>query len=235
MHDPTVEICSELREFAEPQRARVHQRFFKTGRGEYGEGDKFLGIRVPHIRKLAGKFRGLSMTDTEKLLHSQWHEERLFALLVMVDSFGRNKDELQENIYDLYMSSTRWINNWDLVDISAPKILGDYLLDKDRSILYKMARSKDLWKKRIAIVSTFAFIRAGQFKETMEIAELLLGDRHDLIHKAVGWMLREVGKRNLREEEKFLKKHASVMPRTMLRYAIEKFETEKRLRYMRRS
>jgi len=233
MHDPIIDICSELRNFAEPERARVHQRFFKTGRGEYGEGDRFLGIRVPHIRKLVRKFRGLSLADTEKLLHSRWHEERLFALLVMVDSFGRSRDELGESIYDLYMDSTRWINNWDLVDLSAPHIPGGWLNGRDRKPLHEFAGSNDLWKKRIAIISTHHFIRKNDFKDTLSISETLLKDDHDLIHKAVGWMLREIGKKDLETEEKFLRNHYMNMPRTMLRYAIEKFPEEKRQKYLK--
>ncbi len=233
MHDQTVDIGSELRKFAEPHRAQVHQRFFKTGRGEYGEGDKFLGIRVPHIRKLVKQFRGLSITDTEKLLHSRWHEERLFALLAMVDSFGRSSDELQKKIYDLYMDGTRWINNWDLVDLSAPHIPGGWLCGRDREPLHEFAGSDDLWKKRIAIISTLHFIRKNDFKDTLHISEKLLKDNHDLIHKAVGWMLREVGKKDLETEEIFLRKHYMNMPRTMLRYAIERFPEEKRQKYLK--
>ena len=194
MPDAINEISRELRSFAEPERARIHQRFFKTGRGEYGEGDKFLGIRVPYIRKLVRKFRGLSMTDTEKLLHSRWHEERLFALLVMVDAFKKGDTQLQEEIYSLYMVSTKWINNWDLVDLSAPHIPGGWLYSRDRKPLYEFAESEDLWKKRIAIISTQHFIRKNDFKDTLRISRKLLKDHHDLIHKADGWMLREVGK-----------------------------------------
>ncbi|NOQ21504.1 MAG: DNA alkylation repair protein [Candidatus Aegiribacteria sp.] len=233
MSDAINEVTRELRKFAEPERARVHQRFFKTGRGEYGEGDKFLGIRVPHIRKLVRKFRGLSLADTEKLLHSSWHEERLFALLVMVDSFKRSSDESGENIYDLYMDSTRWINNWDLVDLSAPHIPGGWLYGRDRKPLYEFAESDDLWKKRIAVISTHHFIRKNDFSDTLAISEKLIKDNHDLIHKAVGWMLREVGKRDLEIEEEFLRKHYMNMPRTMLRYAIEKFPEEKRQKYLK--
>ena len=233
MSDAINEISRELRIFAEPKRAEVHQRFFKTGKGEYGEGDKFLGIRVPHIRKLVRKFRGLSLADTEKLLHSLWHEERLFALLILVDSFGRSSDELGENIYNLYMGSTGWINNWDLVDLSAPHIPGGWLYSKDRKPLYEFAESDDLWKKRIAVISTQHFIRKNDFKDTLLLSRKLLKDDHDLIHKAVGWMLREVGKKDLEIEEKFLRKHYMNMPRTMLRYAIEKFPEEKRQKYLK--
>ncbi len=233
MPDILSEISSELRRFAEPDRAETHQWFFKTGRGEYGEGDMFLGIRVPHVRKLVRKFRGLSLTDAEKLLHSRWHEERLFALLILVDSFKRNDGELKEKIYDLYMDSTQWINNWDLVDLSAQHIPGGWLFDRDRKPLYEFAGSDDLWKKRIAIISTQHFIKKNDFTDTLAISEKLIFDNHDLIHKAVGWMLREVGKRNLEIEEKFLREYYREMPRTMLRYAIEKFPEEKRQKYLK--
>lgn len=233
MSNAIVEISRELRELAEPERARVHQRFFKTGRGEYGEGDKFLGIRVPHIRKLVRKFRDLSPADTEKLLHSRWHEERFFALLILVDSFKRSREELRKNIYDLYMSSTQWINNWDLVDLSAPHIPGGWLYCRDRTPLYGFAESNDLWKKRIAVISTQYFIRKNDFGDTLAISEKLINDNHDLIHKAVGWMLREVGKKDLEAEEKFLRKHYKNMPRTMLRYAIERFPEERRQKYLK--
>ena len=233
MSDAINEVSKELRDYAEPERARIHQRFFKTGRGEYGEGDKFLGIRVPHIRKLVRKFRGLSLRDTEKLLHSRWHEERLFALLMLVDAFKRSSDELGENIFDLYMNSTRWINNWDLVDLSAPHIPGGWLYGRDRKPLYEFAGSDNLWKKRIAIISTHYFIRKNDFKDTLHLSKKLLKDDHDLIHKAVGWMLREVGKKDLETEEQFLRKHYMIMPRTMLRYAIEKFSEDKRQKYLK--
>jgi len=227
------DISLELRKLAEPERAEVHQRFFKTGKGEYGEGDKFLGVRVPLIRKLLRQHRGLPLADITVLLSSRWHEERLFALLAMVDSFGRSNRELREEIYDLYMASTQWINNWDLVDLSAPGIPGAWLFDKDRKPLYEFARSSGLWKKRIAIISTQHFIRNNDFSDTLAISEILLGDVHDLIHKAVGWMLREVGKRDLEIEEKFLREYYSEMPRTMLRYAIERFPEEKRQDYLK--
>ena len=233
MSDIVNEISRELRMFAEPERASIHQRFFKTGMGEYGEGDRFLGIRVPHIRKLVRRFRGLSLEDTEKLLHSQWHEERLFALLVMVDAFKRADGKLKEKIYNLYMGSTQWINNWDLVDLSAAHIPGGWLFKRDRKPLYEFADSDDLWKKRIAIISTQHFIRKNDFKDTLAISRKLLKDDHDLIHKAVGWMLREVGKKDLETEEKFLRKHYMNMPRTMLRYAIERFPEEKRQKYLK--
>lgn len=233
MTDKINDISRELRELAEPKRAETHQRFFKTGKGEYGEGDMFLGIRVPHVRKLVKEFRGLSLNDTKKLLHSRWHEERMFALLALVDSFKKADGKLGKDIYDLYMGSTQWINNWDLVDLSAPQISGAWLFDRDRKPLHEFAESNDLWKRRIAIISTQHFIRKNDYTDTLAISEKLLEDNHDLIHKAVGWMLREVGNRNLEAEEKFLGKHYMSMPRTMLRYAIEKFPEEKRQKYLK--
>jgi 3-methyladenine DNA glycosylase AlkD len=233
MTDTIGEISRELGELAEPKRTEIHQRFFKTGAGEYGEGDMFLGVRVPLIRKLVRKYKGLSLEDTEKLLHSQWHEERLFALLALVDSFKKADEKLRKEIYDLYMGSTHWINNWDLVDLSSPHIPGAWLFDRARKPLHEFAELNDLWKKRIAIVSTHHFIRKNDYTDTLAISEKLLTDKHDLIHKAVGWMLREVGNRNVEAEENFLKKHYMSMPRTMLRYAIEKFPEEKRQKYLK--
>jgi len=230
----TIEnISLELREYAEPERAAIHQRFFKTGKGEYGEGDRFLGIRVPFIRKLVKKHRGLPISSTEELLHSCWHEERLFALLILVDSFRKGNEKLREDIYKLYMSSTERINNWDLVDLSAPHIAGEWLFGRSRAPLFEFAETCDLWKKRISIISTQHFIRKNDFPDTLAISEILLQDDHDLIHKAVGWMLREVGKRDLETEEGFLRKHYMNMPRTMLRYSIEKFPEKKRLDYLK--
>ncbi len=233
MGNAVHEIPRRLREIAEPDRAAKHQRFFKTGKGEYGEGDKFIGVRVPLIRKLVREFRGLSPQETKTLLFSSWHEERLFALLLMCDSFDRGDDERKEEIYNLFMNSTSQINNWDLVDSSAPYIAGAWLFERDRTSLYKFAGSEKLCERRIGIISTQYFIRKNDYADTMRIAEILLEDREDLIHKAVGWMLREVGNRNMKTEEIFLKKYYSKMPRTMLRYAIEKFPEEKRQRYLK--
>ncbi|MCD4846845.1 MAG: DNA alkylation repair protein [Candidatus Aegiribacteria sp.] len=233
MDNAVHEIAKRLRGIAEPDRAAKHQKFFKTGKGEYGEGDKFIGVRVPLIRKLLREFRGLSLEEINTLLFSPWHEERLFALLMMDDLFKRGDGKRKEEIYNLFMNSTSQINNWDLVDSSAPYIAGAWLFDRDRTPLFRFAESDNLWERRIAIISTQYFIRRNDFADTLRIAEILLEDREDLIHKAVGWMLREVGNRNMHTEERFLKKHYKRMPRTMLRYAIEKFPEEKRQMYLK--
>ena len=233
MSNALHEIPRRLREIGEPERAAQHQRFFKTGKGEYGEGDKFIGVRVPMIRKLVREFRGLSLEEIESLLFSSWHEERLFALLMMDDAFKRGDGNRKEEIYNLFMNSTSQINNWDLVDSSAPYIAGAWLFGRDRAPLFRFAESFDLWERRISIISTQYFIRRNDFADTLRIAETLLKDREDLIHKAVGWMLREIGNRDMKTEEKFLKEHYGMMPRTMLRYAIEKFPEEKRQKYLK--
>jgi len=211
-------------------------RFFKTGPGEYGEGDVFIGVKVPDKRRVARKYRSLPLDEVIKLLQSKIHDHRQTALFILVGQFQKAGPDLQKEIYQLYLDNTPHINNWDLVDCSAPKIIGAYLLDKaaERKILYRLAKSKSLWERRITILSTYTFIKGEQFADTLKIAELLLHDEHDLIHKAVGWMLREVGKRDQTEEEKFLKKHYREMPHTMLRYAIEKFPEEKRQHYLKK-
>ncbi|MFH1575578.1 MAG: DNA alkylation repair protein [Candidatus Nealsonbacteria bacterium] len=224
------ELIGELRFKASPEKAKVLQGFFKTGKGEYGEGDVFLGVVVPELRKIAQKYAGLSLKDAIKLLHSEIHEERLTALLVLVSRF--QAEEEQEKVYNLYLKNTKYINNWDLVDLSADKIVGVYLLNKPKSILCKLAKSKNIWERRVAIIATFNFIKNNEFSETLKIAKILLNDKHDLIQKAVGWMLREVGKRDFETEERFLKEHCREMPRTMLRYAIERFPKSQRKRYL---
>ena len=227
-------VKKELKKYANPEKVKILQWFFKTGKGEYGEGDVFAGVTVPNIRKVAKEFKELPFKEVELLLHSKIHEERLCAVLMLVEQFQTEDVIEQKKIYNLYLKNAKYINNWDLVDLSAPKIAGVYLLDRDRKILYKLARSKNLWEKRIAILSTHAFIRGGQFKDTLKISEILLNDKHDLMHKAVGWMLREVGNRNREVEEKFLKKYYKRMPRTMLRYAIEKFPEKLRQKYLKK-
>ncbi len=220
----------EIEKLSNPVKAKLLQRFFKTGKGEYGEGDIFLGITVPEQRKIAKKYKDLKLNDIQDLLNSNFHEHRLVALIILVEKYEKGDNKKQ--IVDFYLKNTHNINNWDLVDLTSHKILGKYLLDKDRSILFKLAKSKNLWEKRISIISTFAFIRNKDFSYSLKIAELLLKDKHDLIHKAVGWMLREIGKKDQDAEEAFLKKYYKLMPRTMLRYAIEKFKPEKRKRYL---
>jgi 3-methyladenine DNA glycosylase AlkD len=226
-------IRARLQQLGNKERATVSQRYFKTGPGEYGEGDRFLGITVPEIRNLAKEVQGISLTEAMQLLRSEIHEERLLALLILVRSYSRGDEHTKKRIYGLYVRNTRYINNWDLVDASAEHIVGAFLKDKGKKPLYDLARSRDLWKRRIAIMATFHFIKGGEFSETFTIARILLSDTEDLIHKAVGWMLREVGKRHVQAEEQFLKRHYKKMPRTMLRYAIERFPESKRLRYLK--
>ena len=229
----TQEITKRLMALGNQEQAAVSQRFFKTGPGEYGEGDVFLGIKVPVLRKLAKEYQYLSLKEVEALLGSKYHEQRLLALFVMVDQFSRGDQKKQKSIYELYLKSTGSINNWDLVDSSAHHIVGPYLLDKSKAPLFALARSDCLWERRIAVMATFHYIKNDKFSHTLKIAGLLLADKEDLIHKAVGWMLREIGKRRLPREEAFLKKHCQTMPRTMLRYAIEKFPEPKRRRYLK--
>ncbi len=226
------EIVDHLHSLANTEIAEHSQRFFKTAKGEYGYGDKFLGIRVPVIRQSVKKYKTTSLSTTEKLLKSEYHEIRLFALLVLVSRFSKNNIDEQKNIYNLYLSNTQYINNWDLVDSSAHHIIGSYLDSKDKSILYELSKSSSLWERRIAIIATFYFIKKNQFTDTLQISKQLLHDQEDLIHKAVGWMLREVGKRDLAKEVTFLNSHYKKMPRTMLRYAIEKFSKINRQNYL---
>ena len=224
----------EIRALANKQIAKNSLRFFKTGKGEYGHGDLFLGVKVPKIRLIAKKHTDTSITEMKKLICSKYHEERLLGLIILVNKYSKNKDRKTRNqLYKIYVSSFKYINNWDLVDVTCPHVIGKHLMDKDRSILYSWAKSDDLWAKRIAIVSTHWFIRKNDLQDTFKIAEMLLNDEHDLIHKAAGWMLREAGKKDLEKEEIFLKKHYKTMPRTMLRYAIERFPEPKRQRYLK--
>ena len=226
-------VRNALREHSDESDAKVLRRFFKTGPGEYGEGDQFIGVRVPAIRRVAGKFRDLSLADTQTLLQSEIHEERLLALIILTEKYRRSAAEGKAKLYELYLANTWHINNWDLVDTSAEHVIGAYLNDKSRKPLYNLAQSDSLWERRIAIMATFHFIKKDEFDETLNVAEMLVADSQDLIHKAVGWMLREVGKRNQRAEDAFLKKHYRRMPRTMLRYAIEKFPENIRQQYLR--
>lgn len=226
------EISARFRKLANPKDAANLQRFFKTGPGEYGEGDRFLGVRVPVIRQTAKQHRGTSITQCLRLLRSPFHEERLLALFLLIDAFSRGDEAVKKNVYSLYMANTRFINNWDLVDLSAHHIVGARLRERSRAPLLKLARSKDLWERRIAILATFHYINRNDFDDALRIAEMLRDDDEDLIHKAVGWMLREVGKRDQRVEEAFLKEHYRGMPRTMLRYAIERFPERKRRQYL---
>jgi 3-methyladenine DNA glycosylase AlkD len=230
------EIRTELRSLSDPAKARILSCFFKTGRGEYGEGDRFLGVVVPEIRRIVKGHRDATSEEVLKLLRSPYHEERLAALLILVEQYKCGDESCKKAIYGLYLASTRYINSWDLVDLTAQHIVGSHLVGKKTSILTKLAHSKDLWERRIAMLSTYHFIRQGDCRETLRIAELLLHDAHDLIHKAVGWMLREVGKHCSMESEcRFLDAHAAVMPRTMLRYAIERFPAKLKSRYLKKT
>jgi 3-methyladenine DNA glycosylase AlkD len=225
-------IRAELRRGADPDKARDLQWFFKTGPGEYGEGDIFLGVCVPAVRRLAGKYRDLPLDEAVALLLSPIHEERLLALCILVGQYENGDERLRGRIYRLYLENVCRINNWDLVDGSAPHIVGRHLERRSRAPLYRLAKARSLWKRRIAIMATFHFLRQGDFRDLFALADLLLNDREDLIHKAVGWMIREVGNRNPGAAEAFLKGRCQRMPRTMLRYSIEKFPEEKRRRYL---
>lgn len=226
-------IIQNLNSNADPVKAKLLSGYFKTGKGQYGEGDRFIGITVPNMRKIAHHFVDANLPDIQELLKSKIHEYRLTALEILVAKYEKTKDEkLKEKIYKFYLKNTKYINNWDLVDLSCSYIVGDYLLDKDKEVLYKLAKSKNLWERRVSIISTHAFIKVGEYKDTFKLAEILLKDEQDLIHKAVGWMLREVGKRVSREVEmKFLDKYAKNMPRTVLSYAIEHFSAKEKNYY----
>ena len=222
------EIRTRLQQLANSDKAAILQRFFKSDPGEYGEGDVFLGINAPVLRELMKEYQSIPVAEAEALLHSDLHEERALALMLWVRLYTKTSAEQKEDIYQRYLANTDWINNWDLVDGSAPHIVGQHLLKRDRKILYQLANSNSLWERRIAIIATQQFIRHHDFADTVKIAALLLDDKEDLLHKAVGWMLREVGNRDRPTEEAFLAQYSQCMPRTMLRYAIEKFPDEKR-------
>ncbi len=228
----TKEIQTTLRALSDPVIAKHSQRFFKTGKGEYGEGDKFLGIRVPVLRKQIKKYKATSLKQNLNLLKSAYHEERLFALLLLVYKFKHADADGKTTIYEAYLNNSQYINNWDLVDSSAHHIVGAYLEDKDRQPLYALAASNNLWQRRIAVLACFHLIDQNQFDDALKVSTVLLNDPEDLIHKAVGWMLREIGKRDLAVEKAFLDRHHQQMPRTMLRYAIEKFPEKERKHYL---
>jgi 3-methyladenine DNA glycosylase AlkD len=227
-------LQQELRSLKNPEKAKLLAGFFKTGKGQYGEGDKFLGITVPQTRTTIKNHQSLALAEIAKLLQSEFHEERLAALLILVDQYKKGNKKTQENIFEFYLKNTARINSWDLVDVSAHQIVGAQLADKPKNILFKLAQSELLWDRRIAIVATLFDIKQGSSDTALAIAEKLLDDKEDLLHKATGWMLREVGKHCSRsEEEIFLQKYAAVMPRTMLRYALEHFPEHKRQLYLK--
>ena len=225
-------VRRDLRAEANAEDAVFLQRFFKTGPGEYGEGDKFLGLRVPAVRRLARTHRSLPVADVLTLLASKWHEERLLALLLLIGHYKAGDETGKRMVYDAYLANTRYINNWDLVDASAEHIVGPHLAPNDLSVLERLAASHDVWERRIAMLATFHWIKRRELGPALHIARRLVNDKHDLIQKAVGWMLREIGKRDGNIEREFLREHCRTMPRTMLRYAIERFPEPERLRYL---
>ncbi len=225
-------LKKEIKELSNPVRAKGSMAFFKTDKGSYGEGDVFAGLTVPQSRSLAKKHKDLTLDDVKKLLESPIHEERLIGLLILVEQFQKGTPDKQKSIFEFYLQMKSHVNNWDLVDLSADKIMGAYLIDKPKDSIYKLALSTNLWDKRIAMLTTFWFLKHNQFEDTQKIAKILLHDKHDLIHKAVGWMLREMGKRDSKTLENFLKKHYKTMPRTTLRYAIERFSPALRQAYL---
>lgn len=228
------EIQQELEMYIDPVKKEYLPKFFKTGKGQYGEGDKFLGIVVPNVRLVAKKHKEESFETVKELMRSEFHECRLCGLFILVERFKKSDEKDRKEIYEFYLSQTERINNWDLVDLSASYIVGEYLKDKSREPLYRLAESELLWEQRIAVVSTYAFIKNSDFTDIYALAEKLLTHEHDLMRKAIGWMLREAGKRNKDLLVTFLEKYCLVMPRTMLRYAIEKFPEEERKYYMRK-
>jgi 3-methyladenine DNA glycosylase AlkD len=227
-------LQTEFRKCGNTEYANHSQRYFKTGAGEYGYGDIFLGIRMPMIRQFAKENSDIPLADIKKLIRSEFHEERLLGLLILVYKYDKSKSEREKKkYYQIYIKSFKNINNWDLVDVTCPHIVGQHLFDKDRSILYEWANSNNLWTRRISIVTNLWFIRKGQWGDVFDISKILLNDEHDLIHKAVGWMLREAGKKDMNKTETFMKKYYSKMPRTMLRYAIERYPEAKRQKYLK--
>ncbi|HMO52714.1 MAG TPA: DNA alkylation repair protein [Kiritimatiellia bacterium] len=222
-----------LRALADPRRAEGLHRFFKTGPGEYAEGDVFLGVPVPVVRKLVRTYENLAYADIQKLLRTVVHEQRLLALLIVVRRYQRGDERERAALYRLYTRHFRWINNWDLIDVTAEHVVGAHLFERDRAPLFRWAAARSVWPRRIAVMATFHFIKRGDYADTLQLAERLMGDPHDLIHKATGWMLREIGNRDRPVEQAFLDIHAARMPRPMLRYAIEKFSPDERQYFLR--
>lgn len=231
----TEQIINEIKTFANPVFAKHHLKFFKTGKGEYGEGDLFYGLKVPDVRKIAKTYyKSTALTEIDELIKNPYHEVRLAALVILVMRYQKTCAEEQEQIYNLYLNNVAYINNWDLVDISAQHIVGAYLFDKEKTKLWELARSGHLWSERISVIATFYFIRQGLYSYTLELSEHFLTHKHDLMHKATGWMLREVGKRDINTLYSFLDEYHKTMPRTMLRYALEKLTADKKTFYMAR-
>lgn len=228
------ELSASLQALGDPQVAAHSQRFFKTGPGEYGEGDLFIGLRVPVVRKLAARYRDMPLGEVQDVLSSPLHEERLCALVILTLKYPRADEDGKKELFDFYLANTRHINNWDLVDCSAHRIIGPWLQRRDRSVLHELARSESLWERRIAVMSTYCFIRHGDYQDTLALSQALLEDPEDLVHKVTGWMLREVGKRDMDALTGFLDRHIGSMPRTMLRYAIEKLPPDMRQGYLAR-
>ena len=234
MKQLTKTITNKLQALSDAEKREIFPKFFKAGKGEYGEGDRFLGVTVPNIRAIAKLHKDISIEEIRELIQSEWHEVRLCALIIMVKKSKKKDEALRKELFNLYLSQTKRINNWDLVDLSCRFIIGEYLLDKSRDILYQLAQSSLLWDNRIAIVSTYAFIRKGQLEDTYALSDLMMQHPHDLMHKAIGWMLREAGKRNPERLYDYVMSHRADMPRTMLRYAIEKFSPKERAILMKR-
>ena len=234
MKQLTKTITNELQALSDAEKREIFPKFFKAGKGEYGEGDRFLGVTVPNIRAIAKLHKDISIEEIRGLIQSEWHEVRLCALIIMVEKSKKKDEALRKELFNLYLSQTERINNWDLVDLSCRFIIGEYLLDKSRDILYHLAQSPLLWDNRIAIVSTYAFIRKGQLEDTYALSDLMMQHPHDLMHKAIGWMLREAGKRDSERLYDYVMSHRADMPRTMLRYAIEKFSPKERAILMKR-
>lgn len=234
MKQLTKTITNKLQALSDAEKREIFPKFFKAGKGEYGEGDRFLGVTVPNIRAIAKLHKDISIEEIRELIQSEWHEVRLCALIIMVEKSKKKDEALRKELFNLYLSQTKRINNWDLVDLSCRFIIGEYLLDKSRDILYQLAQSSLLWDNRIAIVSTYAFIRKGQLEDTYVLSDLMMQHPHDLMHKAIGWMLRETGKRNPERLYDYVMSHRADMPRTMLRYAIEKFSPKERAILMKR-
>lgn len=234
MKQLTKTITNKLQALSDAEKREIFPKFFKAGKGEYGEGDCFLGVTVPNIRAIAKLHKDISIEEIRELIQSEWHEVRLCALIIMVEKSKKKDEALRKELFNLYLSQTKRINNWDLVDLSCRFIIGEYLLDKSRDILYQLAQSPLLWDNRIAIVSTYAFIRKGQLEDTYALSDLMMQHPHDLMHKAIGWMLREAGKRDSERLYDYVMSHRADMPRTMLRYAIEKFSPKERAILMKR-